>query len=89
VTAWNPVPESGTESGLVGSLLTSTREADSTPVVLGVNVTGILQLAETARDPPHVVVLLKSAAFAPAIEIDVIVSEAVPVLVSTTVQVDD
>lgn len=56
------------------------------PEVSGEKVTEIVQDAEIPSVAPHVVVLLKSAAFDPVIEILVMVSVEVPVLVSVRIR---
>jgi hypothetical protein len=68
VTAPEPVPLSETVSGLDASLLTTTSEANSELVVLGVKVTVIVHVPAGARDVPLAQVppaTAKSGAFAP------------------------
>ena len=68
VTAPEPVPDNETVSGLDGSLLTTTREATSELVVLGVKVKVIVHVPAGARDVPLAQVppaTAKSGAFAP------------------------
>jgi hypothetical protein len=55
------------------------------PVALGVNVTGIVQLAPAASDVGQLLVWAKSPAFVPPIAMLATLSEAVPELVSVTV----
>ncbi len=55
-----PVPVSTTQSGLVGSLLTTHSVACWKPRDVGVNVAVIEQLELTAKVEPHVVVFVKS-----------------------------
>jgi hypothetical protein len=82
-----PVPLSETVCGLPAALSVICTLADSLPVADGVNVMVIVQDAPAARVTVAVGQLFdcwKSAAFAPATEMAVIVSVAVPEFVSVT-----
>jgi len=83
--AAEPVPESATVCGLPAALSATLRFAARAPTAFGANFTLIAQLALAARLAGHVLVWVKSAAFAPVMEIPVIVSAALPVFVSVTV----
>jgi hypothetical protein len=76
------LPERDTVSGLLGSLLVTTRDESWDPTAEGEKVTDMPQEALMAREAPQVVVRLKSAA--PGLATDREVHEAVPVLVTLT-----
>lgn len=64
-----PVPENETVSGVAELLSVSVQVADSAPTMLGWKVIFAAQLAEAARDAPHVVdVWMKSPAFVPVMD---------------------
>lgn len=64
-----PVPESATVSAVVLLLLVMDQDADSEPMMDGVNVTDAVQVADAASDEPHVVDdCAKSVALDPEIE---------------------
>ena len=79
-----PVPVSDTLCGLPAALSATLTEALREPVAWGVNVTLMVQFAPVATLVPHVFVWLKSPLLAPATVILLIVSDALPVLVSVT-----
>lgn len=79
-----PVPVSAMVCGELSWLSFRSSVAVSVPVVDGVNVIVMLQLAPEATIEPHVLAALKSAAFVPAVCIDEIVNSAGPRLVSVT-----
>ena len=91
VTAPVPKPVRETVSGLDGSLLTTTREATSVPVVLGVKVIVIVQVFGGASEVPLAQVppeTEKSGAFAPLMVIaldEARIRLEVPELVTVTV----
>src|SRR5271166_6067607 len=60
------------------------RVADSPPVIVGVNVTLIMQLELAASDAPHALPAAKSVAFAPARPTEVMVSVVALPLVRVT-----
>lgn len=59
--------------------------ADSAEVVVGVNVTEIVQFVLAASDAPHLLVCAKSEALVPAMAIELIVKTVVLLFVSVTV----
>ncbi len=73
-----PVPVRLTVCGLPAALSARLRDTESVPLMLGVNVTLMVQLAPTATLVPHVFVCAKSPLFVPAIRMLVIVRGAVP-----------
>jgi len=78
-----PTPERATLWLVAGFATFIARFADLVPVVLGVNVTVIVQLALMARvagKGPHAFVWAKLPGFVPLIEIPLTCSGAVPVL---------
>lgn len=81
----DPVPARFSVCGLPAALSVIVSTADKLPPVVGVNVIGILQLASAARLFPQLLLpAVKSAAFVPLIEIEVILTAAVPVFVTVT-----
>jgi hypothetical protein len=83
-----PVPLSATECGLPDALSAIWMLAAREPVAVGAKVAPIVQFAPGARVEGltgHVVVRAKSAAFAPAIVMEVIVSGPAPEFVSVVV----
>lgn len=79
-----PEPVSVTVWGLLGALSLIDREALREPVVAGVNVTLIVQLAPTATLLPQVLLCAKSPGSDPVKLKLVIVSVEVPLLVRVT-----
>jgi hypothetical protein len=63
-----PVPVSPITCGLPGALSTMETTAARVPVLVGANVTLIVQLAPGATEAPHVLVSPKSAPFTPVTE---------------------
>ncbi len=80
-----PVPVSVAVCGEPVALSITDSVAVSVPVVAGVKVTEMSQLAPAARVVPQVVVSVKAVAFAPAIEMPVTVRAALPVFDRVTV----
>src|SRR5579885_2785572 len=78
-----PVPLRATVCGLVGALSEMLSVAVRDPVAAGVKVTLTWHDAFWARDV-QLLVWLKSPAFGPPIETEVMLSEAEPVLVTVT-----
>lgn len=62
-----PVPESATVSAVVLLLLVIDQDADSEPMIEGVNVTDAVQVADAASDDPQVVDCAKSEVLDPEI----------------------
>ena len=79
-----PVPVSGTVCGLPAALSVTLTVADRAPVVVGVNVTLMVQLVPAASVEPQPFVCEKSPGFDPARAMLEIFSVADPVLVKTT-----
>jgi hypothetical protein len=74
-----PVPERAADCGESGAVSVKTRDAVREPSAKGAKLTLTVQLAPTARLPPQVVLLLKSAAFVPVIEMsEIVMVEPVP-----------
>ena len=80
-----PVPPSATVLGLPEALCAIDRLADLAPVLDGVNVTLIVQLAFGVSDAEQVFVWANCAASAPVIDMPLTERLAVPVLVIVTV----
>jgi hypothetical protein len=81
-----PLPESATVWGLVESLSETLSIADSAAVVVGVNLTLIVQVPVVATRPvPQVLLWTKSEALAPAIVMEVIVRAVLLVFESVAV----
>ena len=76
-----PVPVRETDCGEPAALSIATKVPRLVPTAVGVNITETVQLARAARLEPQVFVWAKS----PEVAIELIVSAAVPVLVSVTV----
>ncbi len=80
-----PVPLSGTSCGLPAALSVTVKFALRAPVVDGLNVRLMVQLAAAARELPQVVAVSgKSAASVPVTAMLLMVSAVVPMLVSVT-----
>lgn len=79
-----PVPVSDTVWGLPDALSVIVSDAARVPWARGLNVTLIVQFAPAATLDPQLLVCEKSAGFAPAMVMLVILSVAEPVLVSVT-----
>jgi hypothetical protein len=79
-----PVPLRTTEWGDPAALSLMLSVAVREPTAAGVNVTLIRHDPFWSRDAGQLLVWLKSAAFAPVIEIEFIASEPEPVLVMVT-----
>lgn len=79
------MPVRETVCGLPAALSVTLSEAARVPVAVGLNVTLIPQLFDAARVLAQVVVSLKSALLGPVKPMLLIVSVAVPELVSVTV----
>ena len=79
------MPVRATVCGLPEALSATASEALRAPLAEGVKVTLIVQLAPAANVLAHVWVWAKFVGFVPVNEYPVMVSEAVPVLVSVTV----
>ena len=79
-----PVPARGTLCGLPVALSVTEILAVRMPAPVGVKVVLIVQDVPTAIDAAHVLLCRKSPAFAPVIPMLLIVSAAVPLLVSVT-----
>jgi hypothetical protein len=75
-----PVPERGTDWGLPAALSVTVMDPVRVPVVVGVKVTLIVQLALTATELPQLLVCAKS----PLANNELIVREALPVLERVT-----
>ena len=82
--AATPVPESETVCGDPLALSAILNDAVRAPAATGLKVTEMEQFAPAASDVPQVVVLLKSAASVPAIEMERDVSDPVPLFVTET-----
>jgi hypothetical protein len=80
-----PVPVRLTDCGLSAALSATFRAADRFPVAVGLKVTLSVHFAPAATLLPHVLLWEKSEPFVPVIVIPVIVSTAVPMLVSVTI----
>ena len=80
-----PVPVSAIVCGLPAALSAMEMAAVRVPVLVGVNVTLIVQLAPGVTEVPQSLVWLKSAAFAPVTETLETSSAPVPVFDSVTV----
>jgi hypothetical protein len=80
-----PVPFSVIDCGEAAASSVSESTAVKPATDAGVNVTEIAHLALTASDAPQVLVCAKSVGFVPAIFMLLMVSAALPVLVSVTV----
>ncbi len=80
-----PVPVSEAVCGLPGSESLTEIAATRVPAAVGLKLTLIVQLAPAAKLAPQVVVLVKSPAFAPVMEILLIVTVVMPTLVSVVV----
>lgn len=83
--ALTPVPLSATLWGLPVAVSVMVSVAVAAPAAAGVKVTEMTQLASPERDDPQVFVWLKSAAFAPANPILLMVSPDDPKFWSVTV----
>jgi hypothetical protein len=79
-----PVPESATICGLLLALSFRARVAVRLPAELGVNVTAIVQLAPAASTEPQPLVAAKSLALVPVIVTPLMLSAALPVLLTVT-----
>ena len=80
-----PVPESATVCGLLLAVSAKVRVAARLPVVVGANTTPAVQLAETARLGPQVLLeIWKSPGLAPARPMLLILMAVVPLLLSVT-----
>jgi hypothetical protein len=79
-----PFPVSETACGEPGPLSETLSDAESVTVVLGVNVTLIVQFVPPGKLAPHVFVGLKSPELLPVMVMLVIVSGALPVLLKVT-----
>ncbi len=77
-TGATPVPARLTACGLPAALSAMLRDADSALLMLGLNVTLMVQLAPTATLLPQVFVCAKSPLFVPATRMLVIARGAVP-----------
>jgi hypothetical protein len=80
-----PEPLRGTFCVLPEALSENMRLALSAPLMLGVNLALVVQLAPAARVEPQVFVWLKSGAFVPVMVMLLIESETVPEFVSVTI----
>ena len=80
-----PVPVSATCCGLPPPLSLTETFADRGPVVVGVKVTAMEQLAPAARLVPQLSPSAKSPGFVPVIAIPEILSVTVPLLVSVMI----
>jgi hypothetical protein len=79
-----PEPLRGTVCEPLEALSVKVRLAPSAPLMLGVNVVLVVQLAPAARLVPQVFVWLKSAAFVPVTVMPVMESVALPEFVRVT-----
>ncbi|HMC60700.1 MAG TPA: hypothetical protein VKJ01_16035 [Candidatus Solibacter sp.] len=79
-----PVPVSEAVCGLPAALSATETLAARVPEAVGVNVTLMLQLAAAASEAPQVFICVKSPGLVPLIVMLVMVSAAVPVLLSVT-----
>ena len=77
-----PVPLRAAVCGLPVALSATLTDALRAPTAAGANFTLMVHVAAAASEAPHVCVWEKSAAFVPAIVIDVMVIAAVPVFLS-------
>ncbi len=80
-----PMPLSDTVCGLPAALSLMLSVAVRSPTAPGLKVTVIVQLAPASRVAGQLFVWVKSPAFVPAMLMPLIVSAALPVLVSVTV----
>jgi len=80
-----PVPLRATDCGVPAALSATVRLAERLPVVVGVSVTLMIQLAPAATLEPQVEVCEKLAAFTPLMAIAEMFSGAKPVFISVTV----
>jgi hypothetical protein len=78
------VPVMGTVWGLPGALSATPSDAVALPPAVGVNVTWMVQLLSGASDEGQLLVCPNSFAFGPVNPIEVMVSVALPLLVSVT-----
>jgi hypothetical protein len=85
VAGGTPVPAKLTNCGLPVALSPMLKVAEREPVAVGVNVTPIEQFPPAITLDPQVLVCRKSLALVPAVEIAVMLSVALPELVSVTV----
>ncbi len=85
VRFYEPVPDNVTCCGLPAALSVSFKIALRAPVLVGLKVTLIVQLALAANELPHPLLSPKSPGSAPAIVILLIVIAAVPTFFSVTV----
>jgi hypothetical protein len=80
-----PVPESVTVCGLFVELSMNSKLAVRVPAAVGPKITFAVQLAETARVVPQVLLnIVKSGTLVPVMEMPLIVSVVVPPLVRVT-----
>jgi hypothetical protein len=84
ITPATPVPLIGTVCGLPVALSTSFTSDDRLPVLVGVKVTLIVQLAFAASDPGQLLFCEKSELFPVATAMLIRVKDVVPVFVSVT-----
>src|ERR1700722_1257730 len=78
------VPERGTNCGLPLALSATESEAFRVPVLVGLKITAMVQVAPALTCVPQLLVCEKSCGFAPVIEIRERVRAAFPVFVSVT-----
>src|ERR1700733_87201 len=79
-----PVPESATACGLPEALSVIAIDELRNPVVLGVNVTLMVQELLGARAEPQLLFWVKSVAFPPETVMELMVSDAAPTFVNFT-----